>query len=255
MIQQIIRSGLAFALVSGLGGCGDGTGEFGQRDPLAVNVPTVVAPPAINPVLEFPLRVAWQAYYFDIDSSSRIQGESGMPIDRWAAPRPGQAIADVGAGGGYYTFRYAPLVGPQGLIHALDLDWYAAHKIAWEAQQRGASNVLVTQVPDGELGLEKLRFDTVLMISTGILLTCDSQRAQSYLAQVARALRPGGQLLYIDPLSAPGLPGAASCPATSGLSVVERAAPYFLVEEQVDMAGMMGGLTGVAIRFRLRSGS
>lgn len=260
MIRRILRGGLVLSAVLGLSGCGGGeydgnnpgTGEFRYTDPRGVTVPTIVAAPLLNPVLEFPNEPEWQFYYFFIDSPDRNRGEAGLPIDRWVAAAPGQSIADVGAGGGYYTFRYASRVAPSGFVQAVDLDWHATHKIAWEAQQRGTINVLVTQVPDGELGLEAQRFDTVLMISTGILLTCDQQRAQSYLAQVARALRPGGQLIYLDPLDRSALPGATSCAETSGGSVIERAAPYFNVEEQVDMQGMMGGAPSMAIRFRLR---
>jgi SAM-dependent methyltransferase len=288
-IQKVLRDGLVLCAVLGLSGCGGGggeyngtnpgtgefqtnpgtgefqtnpgtgefqtnpgTGEFRYSDPRAVTVPTIVAAPLLDPIREFPSEPEWNFYYFQIDSPARNRGEVSLPIDRWVNASPGQAIADVGAGGGYYTFRYAPRVAPSGFIQAVDIDWHSTQKIAWEAKQRETINVLVTQVPDGELGLEEQRFDTVLMISTGILLTCNQERAQSYLSQVARSLRPGGQLIYLDPLDRTALPGVPACPETSGISVFERAAPYFDVEERVDMPGMMGGSPSMAVRFRLR---
>ena len=51
--------------------------------------------------------------------------------DTWQRPvrvmedlgiRPGSAVADVGAGGGYFTFRLAARVGAKGKVYAQDLD-------------------------------------------------------------------------------------------------------------------------------------
>src|SRR5688572_465345 len=36
--------------------------------------------------------------------------------------KPGQTIADLGAGSGYYSFRIAPLVGEQGKVLAIDVE-------------------------------------------------------------------------------------------------------------------------------------
>src|SRR4026207_1433717 len=36
--------------------------------------------------------------------------------------KPGQTIADLGAGSGYYSFRIAPLVGPTGRVLAIDIE-------------------------------------------------------------------------------------------------------------------------------------
>src|SRR4051812_1790244 len=35
--------------------------------------------------------------------------------------RPGDVVADIGAGSGYYTFRLAGLVGPKGKVLAVDI--------------------------------------------------------------------------------------------------------------------------------------
>lgn len=263
MIQQIIRGGLLCAVALCLGGCGDADGprvanpglneEYWDRtDPHWVSVPTIVTAPELNPVLEFPRERIWQMYYIELENPWRDRGEARL-MDAWVNPSAGQAIADIGAGGGYYTFRYASRVGAAGFVHAVDHDWRVARKMAWETKTHATHNVLVTQVPTGQLGLEEGRFDTVLMVGTGILFNCDRQARQGYLDQIVRALRPGGQFIYVDTLNTDHFSAGMMCPESSGPGAVELAAEHFVIEEQVDM-NEMNGPGSFAIRFRLRAG-
>ena len=55
----------------------------------------------------------------------------GFDRDSWQQPdaviealaiRPGSTVADIGAGGGYFSFRLADAVGPNGRVYAVDID-------------------------------------------------------------------------------------------------------------------------------------
>lgn len=219
--------------------------------PGAVEVPTPIEAPAIDPRVEFPDETVWQAQHMSIDNPARGRGQA-LLIDRWVAPAPGVAIADIGAGGGFYTFRYAPQLAPGGVVHAIDHDWRSTRHLAWEARLRSAANVQVTQSPLGELGLEPGRFDTVLLISTGMLLQCDRALSRRYIEQIARSLRPGGQLVYVDPTEVRDQPASAACRHLALPGVVELAAPLFAVEERVETRVLNGPLD-ISIRFRLRA--
>src|SRR6516225_6300903 len=57
--------------------------------------------------------------------------DSGAARDKWQRPqevmdalgiRPGTAVADVGCGSGYFTFKLAERAGPQGEVYAEDID-------------------------------------------------------------------------------------------------------------------------------------
>src|SRR5260370_36463777 len=50
--------------------------------------------------------------------------------DRWQMPsevlaalglKPGEVVADIGAGSGYFTMRFARAVGPEGRVYAVDI--------------------------------------------------------------------------------------------------------------------------------------
>ena len=63
--------------------------------------------------------------------------------DRWQQPevvihslslQPGNHVADLGAGGGYFTFRLADAVGPTGKVYAVDIDKGNLEYIASQAR-------------------------------------------------------------------------------------------------------------------------
>ena len=55
--------------------------------------------------------------------------------------KPGQTIADLGAGSGYYSFRIAPLVGPTGKVLAIDIEPTMLEVIAQRASREHVSNI------------------------------------------------------------------------------------------------------------------
>ena len=58
---------------------------------------------------------------------------------------PGQKIADLGAGGGYFSFRLAEAVGPTGKLYALDIDEEMNERLEALAAERGAPYAIVNR--------------------------------------------------------------------------------------------------------------
>ena len=54
---------------------------------------------------------------------------------------PGARVADLGAGGGYFTFRLARAVGPTGLVYAVDVDPGMVDFLAEQAAEQALANV------------------------------------------------------------------------------------------------------------------
>ncbi len=214
MATQALR-GLRWAalgLVS-LAACVGGTeaapvtaGPDNGLETLATGAPTgnaqapvvVETAPAMDPVVEFPSEPVWREFWFPIENPDRDRGPLSSLILNWANPQPGMAVADLGAGGGYYTFRIANAVGADGHVWAVDIDGRMTRKIAWEARARGVSQVTALRVRRGNLGLLERSLDLAVMIDTGALNTCRPADNARYFAQVANALSPGGRFLFMD---------------------------------------------------------
>ena len=129
-----------------------------------------------------------------LNSPWRARWQQPEAVIRSLALQPGAQVADLGAGGGYFTFRLADAVGPAGKVYAVDVDKGNLDYIARRAQEQGYTNV--------ETILAK--YDDPLLPTGGIdlIFTCDTyhhlEARTDYFASAARYLRPGGRVAIID---------------------------------------------------------
>jgi predicted methyltransferase len=107
----------------------------------------------------------------------------------------GSAVADVGAGGGFFTVRLAKLVGPKGRVFAVDVDKGVTRELRQRVESEKLSNVEVIQgaVDDPELPAGTL--DAVLIVNAYHEMT----EHQAMLGHIRQALKPGGRLVLVEP--------------------------------------------------------
>ena len=129
-----------------------------------------------------------------MNSPWRARWQQPEAVIRSLALQPGNHVADLGAGGGYFTFRLADAVGPAGKVYAVDVDKDNLDYIARRAQEQGYTNV--------ETILAK--YDDPLLPEGGVdlIFTCDTyhhlENRTDYFASATRYLRPGGRIAIID---------------------------------------------------------
>lgn len=128
--------------------------------------------------------------------------ERGRKRDVWQRPdevmdalgvQPGQRIADIGSGFGYFTFRLAARVGAEGKVFAVDIDKAAINKVRERKEREKLAQVepILGEQHDPRLPSD---LDTVLIVDTyHEFRDCDRT-----LQAVLRALKPGGRLAIID---------------------------------------------------------
>jgi ubiquinone/menaquinone biosynthesis C-methylase UbiE len=174
------------------------------------------------------------------------------PPDREAWQKPDQVmdalhvaentvVADLGAGGGWFTVRLARRVGPNGRVYALDVQRLMIEAIQRRVQREGYSNVTPILGDDDDPHLPADgRTDAVLIVDA----FHEMRNPVVLLRNVVRALKPQGRIGIIDYLPGDGGPGPGSeerVPpgvvikeaATAGLKFVEQHTflpyQYFLI--------------------------
>jgi ubiquinone/menaquinone biosynthesis C-methylase UbiE len=133
-----------------------------------------------------------------------------IPRDAWQRPvqvadtlgiREGSAVADVGAGGGYFTFRMAARVGTKGKVYAQDLDANELARIGERSAQEKLTQIQTIQGSEEDPKLSELSVDAVLIVDAFHEFT----HPEAMVAGIFRALKPGGRLGVMDRTARLGL--------------------------------------------------
>lgn len=217
---------LVFIATKALVGCGDdGGGGSAVRGPdvfttepsvpwywLSASSPArVEGPIAVDPVIEMPAEPVWREFWLPIQNEERERAPSVSMTRVMVDARPGMSIADIGAGGGYWAFQWASLVGPTGFVYAIDIDLRMTRKLSFERGARGVSNMEVVQVPVGDLSLRPSSVDVVTFLGIGAFVACSPEHNAGYFRQAWEALRPGGRLVITDGIHIEPAPGQREC--------------------------------------------
>jgi predicted methyltransferase len=108
--------------------------------------------------------------------------------------RPGDVVADVGAGDGSYAIALAAMVAPEGRVIATELDDDALAKIRGNVTDEHATNVTILRGGTDTTNLPPGCCDAVLMRGVYHHLTAPA----AVDASVFAALKPGGRFLVVD---------------------------------------------------------
>lgn len=127
----------------------------------------------------------------------------GFSRDSWQQPdrvisaldlEPGDRVADLGSGSGYFTLRLAQAVGPTGKVYAVDVDAQINDYLRERVNSAGFDNVEVILgrpenplLPDGEI-------DLLLTVNTYHHI----QERPSYFRKVQTDLASDGRVAIVD---------------------------------------------------------
>jgi SAM-dependent methyltransferase len=140
-------------------------------------------------------RKAWaNGYVRLLERPDREDVQKSALVMQTLAFRPGERVADIGAGSGYFTFQVARAVGPTGSVQALDIAPEMLEYLDLRIKARRATNVSLRLVARDDPRLPPGTLDTILMIDT-IHYVKDRS---TYAKKLVPALAPGGRLVVID---------------------------------------------------------
>jgi len=107
---------------------------------------------------------------------------------------PGVRVADIGAGGGFFTSRLARAVGNDGRVFAVDVDAAVIGRLEQRAAREPWSNVDIIHSRRDDPRLPHGALDAALIVNAYHEFT----DVEGMLRGLARALKPGGRLVILD---------------------------------------------------------
>jgi ubiquinone/menaquinone biosynthesis C-methylase UbiE len=108
--------------------------------------------------------------------------------------KPGETLADIGAGSGYFTFRFARKVGDTGRVYAVDINSDMILYMNRYIRDKKVKNVTtILSAPDDPL-LADASINRFFICNTWHHI----QNRPQYIARMKTMLKPGGQIIVVD---------------------------------------------------------
>lgn len=108
--------------------------------------------------------------------------------------RPGATVADIGSGTGYFTWRLAEQVGPQGKVYAVDVQQSMLDLTKAAVDERKLSNVEYVLATERSPRLPERSVDLVFIAYA----YHEFGDPEAMMASIRRALKPGGRVLVLE---------------------------------------------------------
>lgn len=172
---------------------------------LIVATAAVAQQPAPAPQSKPGLNDTWKSPDVDalvgrLETESREIYRERARLAALVGPKPGSAIADVGAGSGFMVEEFAKLVGEKGKVYAVDINPKMMEHVAQRAKQQNTPQVQTMVTREDSVDLP--------VASVNMVFVCDTyhhfEYPQKSLAGIRNALRKGGELVVVDFYRVPG---------------------------------------------------
>jgi ubiquinone/menaquinone biosynthesis C-methylase UbiE len=108
--------------------------------------------------------------------------------------KPGQTVCDMGCGNGFYTLQLARLVGPQGLVYAVDIQPEMLQMLAHNAAEAGLTNIRPVLGTPIDPRLPAAAIDMMLCVD----VYHEFSHPEAMLAKIKESLAPAGQLVLVE---------------------------------------------------------
>ena len=135
---------------------------------------------------------------YERNEQRREQDQRMADIFKAMDVKPGAVVADVGAGRGFYTVRLSRAVGDEGRVFAVDVNARTLRQLRDLVEEDGLANVAVVEGAYDDPRLPGGALDAALIVNAYHEMT----EHQAMLAHLRTALKPGGRLVIVEPISA-----------------------------------------------------
>ncbi len=129
-----------------------------------------------------------------LERPERVREERPDQMIEQLGLAPGMVVADFGAGTGYFSTRLARVVGPTGRVLAVDVQPEMLSKVDAAMREAGIGWYETLLATPDDPKLPPASVDLVLMVD----VYHELEYPYEVLARLARALRPGGRIAFVE---------------------------------------------------------
>ena len=145
---------------------------------------------ALNAVYSF----ASTLHQLDVVESERDRWQRPAEVLRALDLRPGNTVADLGSGAGYFALKLSPVVGDRGQVLAADLRRLSLFFLWNRALLKGQRNLQIIVSEENDPRLPTGAVEAVLICNT----YHEFSDPELIVNRVFQSLRSGGRLVVVD---------------------------------------------------------
>jgi len=128
------------------------------------------------------------------EDPNREKWQKPLQVVERLSIQPGEVVADIGAGTGYFSVLLAKKVGQHGTVYAVDIDRNMAEYVKLRAKKEGLTNVSAILAKEDDPLLAKESTDLIFTCNTYMFI----QNRVRYLSRLKGVLKQNGSLAIIS---------------------------------------------------------
>lgn len=148
--------------------------------------------------------------------------------------QPGSAVADIGAGGGFFTVRLSRAVGSAGRVYAVDVSAKVLAGLKRRVADEQLANVDVIEGAADDPKLPAGALDAALIVNA----YHEMAEHDAMLAKIKAALKPDGRLVIVEPIA----------PARRDAARADQTRSHEIAVEHVQQDARAAGFRVVALQ-------
>lgn len=114
--------------------------------------------------------------------------------------KPGECVADIGCGGGYFSYQFSKMVGEKGLVYSTEINSDALSYLQSLKSNHDIKNIKTIVAKMNDAKLPKNSVDMIFMCSMyhAVYITDIEYVKDDFIASMKKSLRPGGRVVIVD---------------------------------------------------------
>ncbi|MCR5775276.1 MAG: methyltransferase domain-containing protein [Lachnospiraceae bacterium] len=114
--------------------------------------------------------------------------------------KEGETVADIGCGGGFFTWKFAQAVGERGMVYATEINEDALHYVQDFKGEYGVAHIRPIEAKMNDCTLPEDSLDMIFMCSMyhAVYITDIEFVKDDFIASLRKALKKDGRLVIVD---------------------------------------------------------